>query len=77
MTALSVCVGLFAAAPSATRGEEITESFSEFLVEQANANLNVVLGRRLKDDENVRCYFPQTYALISSTSLDNLFLWKR
>jgi hypothetical protein len=56
--------------------EQIIDGFAEFLVERANANFIAIFERRLKEDGNFRCYFPNTYEKIDSIRLDNLFTYK-
>ena len=50
--------------PARAAESDIVDGFTEFLVERANANLVAVFERRLKDDENFQCYFPNTYEKI-------------
>jgi hypothetical protein len=54
--------------------EQIIDGFSEFLVERANTNFIAIFERRLKDDKNFQCYFPETYGKIESLQLNNLFV---
>jgi hypothetical protein len=60
----------------AATNKDIVDAFSEFLIDRANANLTAVFERRLKDDKNFQCYFPETYKKIDSISLENLFAEK-
>lgn len=60
----------------AATSKDIVDAFSEFLIDRANANLTAVFERRLKDDKNFQCYFPETYKKINSISLENLFAEK-
>jgi hypothetical protein len=70
---LALVLGLYG--HSAVAGsQQIIDGFSEFLVERANANFIAIFERRLKNDKNFQCYFPETYRKIDSIRLDNLFV---
>ncbi|MCP3687755.1 MAG: hypothetical protein GY784_05010 [Gammaproteobacteria bacterium] len=58
---------------SAATSSQIIDGFSEFIIERADANLIAVFERRLKNDKNFQCYFPNTYEKIDSIKLENLF----
>ncbi len=61
---------------SAATSSQIIDGFSEFIIERADANLIAVFERRLKNDKNFQCYFPNTYEKIDSIRLENLFASK-
>ena len=52
---------------------DIVDGFTEFLVDRANANLVAIFERRLKSDQNFKCYFPNTYEKIERLRLEDLF----
>lgn len=66
----------FSQTVSAATTNDIVDGFTEFLIERANANLVAVIERRLKDDENFQCFFPNTYEKVNSIKLENLFVSK-
>ncbi|MCP4493820.1 MAG: hypothetical protein GY820_41940 [Gammaproteobacteria bacterium] len=60
----------------AATSSHIIDGFSEFIIERADANLIAAFERRLKNDKNFQCYFPNTYEKIDSIKLKNLFASK-
>lgn len=68
-----IVLGLFSQVSMAASSQEIIDGFSEFIIERSDANLVAVFERRLKNDSNFQCYFPNTYERIDNISLNNLF----
>ena len=67
---------LAASPANAASSEEIIDGFSEFIVDRANANAIAIFERRLKNDENFKCYFPNTYEKIDKINIEHLFASK-
>jgi len=57
----------------AATSNDIIDGFSEFIVNRANTNLVSIFERRLKNNTNFKCYFPNTAKRIDHIRLDNLF----
>jgi hypothetical protein len=71
--AIAILLGLAAQPGQAASESAIIDGFTEFLIDRANANLIAVFERRLKDDENFQCYFPNTYVKVEKLRLESLF----
>ena len=67
---------LFCQKSMAATSKDIIDGFSEFLIDRANANLVAIFERRLKNNQNFQCYFPNTYEKIDHINLENLFASK-
>ena len=74
--AKAILLGLVIQQGQAADEADIVDGFTEFLVDRANANLVAIFERRLKDDENFKCYFPNTHAKIEKLRLADLFASK-
>lgn len=77
MVCLLLLLSVFNFSANAVNSGEIIDGFSEFLIDRANVNLIAVFERRLKNDKNFQCYFPNTYDRIDSIRLENLFTSKQ
>lgn len=69
---ISLCMFFLLQSAHAAQSD-IVDGFAEFLVERANDNLVAVFERRLRDDENFQCYFPNTYDKVKKLRLESLF----
>lgn len=60
----------------AANSSEIIDGVSTFLTERSEANLAAIVERRMKNDEQFQCYFPETSKAIKEITLNELFLDK-